>query len=282
MESIVRDILFVLLAFAIAFLNIAEAILILRCQSKKAFDKLLLSLALSDVLVGLAVAGFKLVDIATYNSVSWLTGDDFANIFVVSINFSTSNLLLITIDRFLAVRFPIKHRNLLTDQRVNAVIVLIWLLALAFGTYVCIVQFKWEEATQSLLIASGFLLLFGVGMMLAYIKIFFMISKRAATRAPRTTQGNTATTRSLVEVIKGPNVAERAVFITGGVVTLSFIICTYPFACDVLIRQSGKQIPLMPRVMLILNSLFNPFIYFFKKYLGPTRSRTAIDVMAVN
>ena len=282
MESIDRDILFVLLAFTITFLNIAEARLILRCQNKKTFDKLLLSLALSDVLVGVAVAAFKLVDIATNNSVSWLEGDDFANIFVVSINFSTSNLVLITIDRFLAVRFPIKHRNLLTDQRVNAVIVLIWLLALAFGTYVCIVQFKWEEATQSMLIASGFLLLFGVGMMLAYIKIFYMISKRAATRAAGTTQGKTATTRSLVEVIKGPNVAERAVFITGGVVTLSFIICTYPFACEVLISQSAKKISLASRFMLVLNSLFNPFIYFFKNYLGPTRNRTAIDVMVVN
>ena len=98
--------------------------------------------------------------------------------------------------------------------------------------------------------------------MLAYIKIFYMISKRAATRAAGTTQGNTATTRSLVEVIKEPNVAERAVFITGGVVTLSFIICTYPFACEVLISQSAKKISLVSRFMLILNSLFNPFIYF--------------------
>ena len=272
-DSTARDTIFVILALIILFSNTVEIILILRCKSKKLFDKLLLSLALSDILVGLAVIAFKSIGLVRHNALPWLEGEDCANIFIISSNFSMSNLIFITVDRFLAVRFPVKHRILLTERRVNTVIALVWFLSAVSTTLFSIIKFEWRGANESLLILSGFLLLIGVAMMVVYIKIFYLISKRTAKGSANTRQGKQGTIRGLGKVTKGPHVTERAVFITGAIVTISFIVCTYPFAFDFLICRSAHEISLPPRLMILLNSLFNPFIYFFKNYLDPKRKK---------
>ena len=277
MQPTARDIFYMVLALTIAFLNTVETVLILRCNIKKAFEKLLLSLAVSDVVVGLTVAAFKIVDLATHNKMSWLEGDDFALLFIISSNFSMSNLVLITVDRFLAVRFPIKHRVLLTERRVNAIIALVWFLSAVSMAHFVIIKFELKGYHQSLLAISVFLLLLGAAMMAVYIKIFYLISKRKVTGSADGEQGKKGTMRSLAKVIKGPHVAERAVFITGGIVTTSFIICTYPFAINLLIHQSAEETSLFSKAMLLLNSLFNPLVYFFKGYLGPKRGRQATE-----
>ena len=277
-----RDIIYVALSIIIVILNTIEAVLILRCNSKKTFDKLLLSLAISDVLVGLAVAAFKIVSLTTYNALTWLGSEDCANIFIASSNFSMSNLVLITVDRFLAVRFPLKHRILLTERRINILIALMWLLSAVSMTFLTIIKFEWKGTNESLFIISGFILLLGAVMIVVYIKIFYLISKRTAKIQADGGQGNTVKIKSLVKFTKGFHVAERAVFITGCVVTISFIVCTYPFAFDFWIHQSAQEISLATRFLLLLNSLFNPFIYFFKGYLGSKRTRRAARDIAIN
>ena len=282
MQPTARDVFYIVLALIIACLNTVETVLILRTNIKKAFEKLLLSLAVSDVFVGLTVAALKIVDLATHNTMSWLEGGDFAIIFIISSNLSISNLILITVDRFLAVRFPIKHRILLTERRVNATIALVWFLSAVSMIHLSIIKYELKRDYESLLAISGLILLLGVIMVVLYIKIFYLISKRTVTGSADGEQGKKVTMRSIAKVVKGPHVTERGVFITGAIVTISFIICTYPFALNFLIIQSAEETSLFSKVMLLLNSLFNPFIYFFKGYLGPKRGRQTTEVITMN
>ena len=255
------------LSFIIAFLNISEIVLIIRCKNRKAFDKLLISLAVSDILVAFSVASFKLVDLITSNTVPWLEGQNYASILLLSITFSLANLIAITADRFLAVRFPIKHRILSTGRRVNVVIVTIWSLCIVSVTILSVIQFRWEDQIRfTLNIASGFLLLFGVVMIMVYINIFYVICKRREPSKTGLGEQNKVTTRRPALHPKGPNMTERGVFITGAIVTITFIICTYPFAISFLIKQSNVRITLSSKLLILLNSLFNPLIYFFKSY----------------
>ena len=266
LDILERKILFITLSSIIAILNVYEIVLIVRYKNRKAFDKLLLSLAVSDLVVALTVIAFKLADLLTGNKVAWLDGTNFANIFILSISFSMSNLIAITADRFLAVRFPIKHRILLTGRRVNAVIITIWSLCIVSVTIYSLIQFKWRDQMEiSLNMASGFILLYGVAMIVVYINILYLICKRAVPGKNRIGEEIKVTNQRPALVLKGPNMTERGVFITGAIVTISFVICTYPFAIDFLIKQSGEKVSIASKILMLLNSLFNPLIYFFKR-----------------
>ena len=267
-------IIFIVLSFIIATLNISEIILILRRKNRKAFDKFLLSLAVSDILVALSVAWFKIADLATGNTVLWLIGQNYVNILLLSITFSFFNLIAITADRFLAVRFPIKHRILSTEWRVNAVIVTIWSLSIIFVTILSAIQFRWKDQFElALNIASGLSLLFGVVMIMVYINIFHLICKRRLPSKTKMGEENKGPNRRLSVFPKGANTIERGVILTGAIVTVSFIICTYPFAFKFLITQSSKNISVAFNILVVMNSLLNPLIYFFKSYFFSTRRK---------
>ena len=271
-------IIFIALSSIIAALNISEIVLILRSKTRKAFDKFLLSLAVSDILVALSVAWFKIADLATGNTVLWLIGKNYVNILLLSITFSFFNLIAITADRFLAVRFPIKHRILSTEWRVNAVIVTIWSLSIIFVTILSAIQFRWKDRIELVLnIASGFILLFGVVMLMVYINIFHLICKRRLPSKTRIGEESKVPNRRLSLFPKGANTTERGVILTGAIVTVSFIICTYPFAFNSFITQSSK-ISMTLKILVVLNSLLNPLIYFFKSYLFSTPSKRKVIV----
>ena len=267
-------IIFIVLSFIIATLNISEIVLISRRKNRKAFDKFLLSLAASDILVALSVAAFKLADLATGNTVSWLIEQNYVNILLLSITFSFFNLIAITADRFLAVRFPIKHRILSTEWRVNAVIVTIWTLCIVFVTTLSVIQFRWKDQIElALNIASGFSLLFGVVIILVYINIFHLICKRRIPSKTKMGGENKGLNRRLSVFPKCANTTERGVILTGAIVTISFIICTYPFAFNSLIKLSSKKISVIFNMLVVFNSLLNPLIYFFKSYFFSRRGK---------
>ena len=267
-----RKIIFIIVSFIIAILNISEVVIIVRCKSRKAFDKLLLSLAISDALVGLSVALFNIYYLTTDNTASLLDGNKYANIFFFSVILSLTNLIAITVDRFLAVRFPIKHRVFSTEKRANAVIVTIWSLGIVSVTFTGVMQVRWENQMEiTFNVASGFLLLFGVVMIVVYVNIFYLICKRAVPGKTGGGEEQKARTRNPALVLKSLNMAERSVFLTGAIVIISFIFCTYPLAFNFLIQQSVEKILIVSKVLILLNSLFNPLIYFFKSYFFSRR-----------
>ena len=283
LEGKAKDITYVLIALLVVLFNSIEIILILRVKNKKIFDRLLLSLASSDVLVGAVVAIIKAVDIKYGSNFSWLQKEDFVNIFLLSMIFSVVNLIAITVDRFLAVQFPIKHRILSTAKRANVCIAVLWMLCLISVIFHGLVTFIWINHITLLLYVSSFsILVYSVLIIVLYGAIFQLIRKRKIQAAKgNVKEGNEARGRFSL-FLNDPNRTERSVLFTGLIVAISFVICTYPFVLQFLISQSVQSIHVVSKILLLMNSLLNPFIYFFNSYCGAKSSRTTTEEIEVN
>ena len=64
---------------------------------------------------------------------------------------------------------------------------------------------------------------------------------------------------------RSTNSQEKATIINCSLMSLSFIICTYPFAIDVLRPKSA--VTNLSFILLVLHAFLNPIIYFFANYI---------------
>ena len=268
----VEEIIFILLGIMIILMNSVELTFLLRIKHRSTFEKLLLSLAFSDFLVGIAVTVFKTIDFA-YDEMEWLYEDDFVTVFILSSIFSLKNLLAITADRFLAVKFPIKHHILVTGRRVNILIILIWVVVCLFGILmnaILIVLFRVER--RYLMIFSAVLILsWGIVITILYGFILRVLFTRHITTND-VDAGNRTILHRIQSLLRGRNKRERAVLWSSILVSGSFIVCTYPFAIEYLKTKDTMHMSLASRMLIVLNSFLNPFIYFFSRFLGQRRT----------
>ena len=275
LENISKDIAFAALGLVTALLNAIEIALILRLKKKNSFDKLLISLAVSDALVGITTAVLKIMNIA-HEAIS-ITTEVMAKIITISLILSIANLLAITVDRFLAVKFPVKHRIIATGERVNMAILAIWFVSLILATLYMLSSFIWAKDENVMMkVGAITILVFSVVILLAYAAIFYLISNRRIRAAPATKQKKFRVLKQgFLSFWKGPNEMERSILFTGCVVTLSFIICAYPFSFQFLMHPIVNDVSFPSRLMIPLNSFLNPFIYFFKNYYKNYKKRKA-------
>ena len=75
MEERIQDVTFTVVAFGAVLFNIVEIILIVKVRKRKNFDRLLLSLAVSDALIGRACVGFNICKFARAPVLEWLSID---------------------------------------------------------------------------------------------------------------------------------------------------------------------------------------------------------------
>ena len=261
-----REFIYVVISLLVVLSNSTEIVLILHTRNRSIFDRLLLSLAFSDCIVG-AVVGLSHICLKYFGSFYWLQAEQIGNIFLLSIIFSFTNLLAITIDRFLAVQYPIKHRTLSTPKRANICIAGLWLFSLISILLHGLITFKWAVAINFMHTAASIsLLLFGAIIAVLYCGIFCLICKRKMRVARKDGRENNAQRGYITCFLKGPYKVERSVFVTGCIVTISFIVCTYPFAIEFLITQCEENMTLVSQLLVIVNSLLNPFVYFFRRF----------------
>ena len=282
-STIVKDTVYVVVACAIIILNIIEIVLISRRSNKKTFDKLLLSLGIADLVAGAAVAFFKLTDLIIGSKSKWLDEEKFANIYIFSSSFSAFNLFLIAIDRYFAVKFPIKHRILVTGRRCNIAILCVWLLALFLLCAHMIISILLVERDGYFLFMSSLTILaVGIFLFVIYFEILRSVCKNRLQTSRVEDQDGRTRWQTLGLFFRGPSRAEKAVFLSSCLVAVSFILSTYPFAIEYLIRRSGDDISFISKLMIVVNSLLNPFVYFFKTYFGSRRARTAAEAVEMN
>ena len=259
----IEDILYILTALLIILSNSIEIVLILGIWNRTIFDRLLLSLAFSDALVSVVVGFFQVSEMHLGDKF-WLREENAINTFLFSITFSCTNLISITVDRFLAVQYPIKHRMLLTPKRANNIIAVLWILCfLGFSITALFTHILALEMKLILYATSISLLVFGILITILYCVIFCLVCKRKMPTAGADGGDNNVTRSCIALFLKGPYKAERSVLFTGLIVAISFIVCTYPFAFNVLITKSNGSFPFITKFLVVLNSLLNPFIYFF-------------------
>ncbi|XP_074554512.1 trace amine-associated receptor 8a-like [Halichoeres trimaculatus] len=234
---------------------------------------LLLSLAVSDLLVGLL--GMPLYTVR-FIETCWLLGDflcALSHIFGYTItSASVGNMVLISIDRHVAICYPLQYSNQITRSRVELCVCLCWACSLLYNGLIlkehltqpdkynscfgeCVVVIDFVSGSVDLVVTF-------VGpclvIVILYSRVFITAVSQA--RAIRTHVQVTAVVRAKVTVKKSERKAAR----TLGVVILVFLVVFCPYYCLSLAGydlSSSALPPTFVTLLLCFNSCLNPLIY---------------------
>eukprot|EP00794_Sanderia_malayensis_P016027 gene16026-17647_t len=245
-------------AMAIIFvLNITEICLIYnRRRSIKTYDKLILGLAISDIITATAIA---IHVVSKSKNLTILTSIS------VYINFFSNivadlSVALITVDRLVAVRFPLKRLTFPSTKQVNISIAVIWLLGVASTAIYFYNNYKHGHVQTNFYEfiyyyqkpISYFLSSLCIMLILGYTYILIVTIKRGkATISTTSRAGNVAAAR------------EKAIVVTSALVIGAFLICNAPFVISVCLSDEVNRVT---SSILFFNGALNPLVYFFKKY----------------
>nr|XP_046229253.1 trace amine-associated receptor 1-like [Scatophagus argus] len=231
---------------------------------------LILSLAMTDLFVGVVVFPFSMVFTVTscrFNPALFCKVR--GSIDVTLSTASILNLCCISIDRYYAVCQPLTYRSKINDRVVGIMLLLSWGVAAIIGIGIIITgisQGKCEEdcsvkALLSTTLACVFSFYIPVITMLSiYLKIFLVAQKQANSIQNTTCQ----TTKSGATVSKMERKATKTLAIVLGV----FLLCWTPFFfCLTFLFAINARVSLSLFETLnwlsLSNSMLNPFIYAF-------------------
>ena len=228
----------------------------------KTLRTLLLSLAVSDVGVGLFVQPFY-----TSILVSWLQQNNpncntYRIFNIADILFSLASFLgvvAVSVDRFLAVHLHLRYQELVTHKRVVAVVISVWV----FSAFFSLITLWGSLSTQNLV-----LLIVGVICLLLtsviYIRIYLVARRHK----------NHIQTLQVQTIAHSAEMTDFAALLksTVGVfyVYLVFLVCYLPyFISAATIGINGpsialKRCHLFAFTLFYLNSSLNPVIYCWK------------------
>ena len=251
------------LSYTAIMFNIVTILAIRKTLSlPKTLKALLLSLAVSDVGVGLVAQPFYTSLLAKWiqqNSPGCSTYEVFditAYFFSIA---SFFGVVAVSVDRFLAIHLHLRYQELVTHKRVVAVVILIWVISVFVSLLTLWVPFD----VKALVIYSPGLVFVPVTT-LVYSRIYFTVRRHKnqiqALQVQQVAQtGEMANFASLVKSVVG-------IFY----VYVVFLICYLPFfTCLVAIEINGTSIALkkfflFSVTLVFLNSSVNPVIYCWK------------------
>ena len=228
----------------------------------KTLKTLLLSLAFSDVAVGLFNQ-----PIYTFFLVKWLQLDNLnCNIYqalnIAGYLFSAVSFLgvvAVSVDRFLAVHLHLRYQELVTHKRVVVVVITKWLCSAFVSSIVSWGFLSTRDLMESVVAAFGFIVTFVV-----YIRIYFTVRRHK----------NQIHSMQIQEVAHSDEIKNFVSLIKSTVsifyVYLLLLICYLPFfICVAVVRIYGssialKQFFLYSMTLIFLNSSLNPVIYCWK------------------
>ena len=228
----------------------------------KTLKTLLLSLACSDVAVGLFSQ-----PLYTFFLINWLrldnTGCNYQQVApILGRLFSTASffgVVAVSVDRFLAVHLHLRYQELVTHKRVVVVVISKWL----YSAFISFMRFWGLPGTQQLINSVALTLSFIVTLVV-YIRIYFTVRRHK----------NQIHSMQVQEVAHSDEIKNFIVLLKSTVgifyVYLVFLICYLPsFICMAVIRVYGssialKQFFLYSSTLIFLNSSLNPVIYCWK------------------
>ena len=228
----------------------------------KTLKTLLLSLAISDVAVGLFNQ-----PLYTFFLVKWLQLDnincDIYKVLNISAHlFSTASFLgvvAVSVDRFLAVHLHLRYQELVTHKRVVVVVIGKWLCSAFVSSIALWGLLSARNIIESVVAAFGFIVTFVLN-----IRTYFIVRRHK----------NQIHSMQVQEVAHSDEIKHFIVLIKSTVsifyVYLLLLICYLPFfICTAVIRIYGssialKQFLLYSSTLIFFNSSLNPVIYFWK------------------
>ena len=251
------------LCYTAIMLNIVTIYAIRRTSSlPKTLRTLLLSLAVSDVCVGLMGEPLYISLL-----VMWLQQNDpgcntYKGFAIVSgwvARASFFGVVALSVDRFLAIHLHLRYQELVTHKRVVSVVILIWVLSVFLSLMVLWVPLDISSGLEIILGGAGFFVTAVV-----YIRIYFAVQRQKnqiQVLQVRQAAGNDEIA-NLISHVK----SAFGIFY----VFLLFLICYLPYCIVMVVYQiSGPSIPfkkvnLSFWTLACLNSSLNPVIYCWK------------------
>ncbi|KAM9710634.1 trace amine-associated receptor 13c-like [Menidia menidia] len=233
---------------------------------------LLLSLAVSDFLVGLLFS-FQIVLIDG----CWFLGDVMCTLYqclaYIITSASIGTMVVISIDRYVAVCYPLHYSAKVTRRRVQICVCLCWIGSVVFQSLILMDNLKQPDKFNSCLgqclltvnyIAGYVDMIFSFIVPITVIVVLYLRVFVVAVSQARAMRSHIAAThlQSSVTVNKSELKAAR----TLGIVVVVFLLCMCPYYCVALSGQDSSLNASSAAFVLCLfffNSCLNPIIYVF-------------------
>lgn len=236
-------------------------------------NMLVLSLAMSDFLVGLLVMPFHLTWLIES---CWL----FGHIFCLLFNFmsfqltsvSVGNMVLIALDRYMALSNPFLYLKDVTSTIVCTLICLSWVFSFLYnfvffyvnGNFTnlplcpgeCLIS-AFDEVGS--LIDLMFIVVIPCGLMLILYVQVFAIARRHANAIRELRQNMKHFSKNISNVMKSESKAAKVL----GILVFVFLACLVPYYVCTLVSNSASSYLIINNMLILfyLNSSINPVIY---------------------
>ncbi|XP_065121158.1 trace amine-associated receptor 13c-like [Paramisgurnus dabryanus] len=241
-------------------------------------NMLILSLAVADLFIGLIIMPVEAIKLI---ETCWYFGEIFCGLFIISLGLfltvSLSNLVLIALDRFTAVIYPLLYTQKITMTKSLVAIFLSWFCSLAYNTSfvlshgyfatdvlhrsgVCYgecsfdISFGWR-----VLDLFVFFLIPGITIITLYLRIFFVAQRQVKIINSLVKRGKHLTEGSVKRT------SEHKAAFTLGIIVAVHLLCYIPFY--IFSFTGNTVIPVATANFLTwtmyVNSSVNPLIYAF-------------------
>ena len=255
----------IFLSYTAIMLNIVTIYAMRKTSSlPKTLKTLLLSLAVSDVSVGLLCQPFYTSLLVRLLRHINLTCDTYKMFLMITASFSIASLLgvvAVSADRFLAVHLHLRYQELVTHKRVIAVVISIWLLCMWLPPLTRLWVSPHVNTVATMVVVVVCLLLTA----LTYGKLYLTVRRHKdqiqSLQLQQVAQPGDMTTNTFSAIKSAVGIFY---------VYLLFLVCYLPFfACLVAIRINGPSASLkicyhLSLTLVFLNSSLNPVIYCWK------------------
>ena len=240
-------------------------------NKKTSHEMLIFSLALSDFLVGILTFAFKLGFILSLSKIINLLRQEVIDLntyatipILFSISSSLFHIFGITMDRYIAVRYPFQQKVWITRSRTRLFTIISWLLSLTAASIPVLVVLCHvgntslaEKRVKIIFFASG--LSVNCLLLSSYLPIVRRAVYGTGYDGKRRNRGTDEADISKKE--------KRLIGVCFAIV-LCFFVCMVPFSIEVFLPDDESVYSCM---LLLSNSMLNPLIYFYGRYIEKTK-----------
>ena len=269
--SIVLSVWFSLSGLAAITGNVVVLWLFYKHESLRTIsNRFLASLSIADVLVGFVIDPVWIV------IKCWIQPEVHSNLFLTSTMLwihttaaTTLNSCCVSIDRFIAIRFPFRYQDILTKRRCLAVIILVWFISLSLSLPILFFQPGKDRKELFVSITCTMFLAPLLVVSFCYIIIFKVARKQfgrilAAKKLPDSSENIRARVTQNFKAIKTVGFVLSACIITWMPSVVLLLVNFYYIQEKCRIRKIKSVVWPWVQAIAFSSSAINPLIYYFR------------------